>query len=83
MSLDLEHNAWPSDSAATVISIDAEVIISRTGSYALRGPLLPLQGLVLQDPPRAGFLCTGPRPRGRGLLRLAAIERTVIIGSPL
>jgi len=32
MSLDLEHNAWPSDSAATVISIDAEVIISRTGS---------------------------------------------------
>jgi hypothetical protein len=34
MSLDLEHNAWPSDSAATVISIDAEVIISRTGSYA-------------------------------------------------
>src|SRR6185503_19929107 len=33
MSLDLEHNAWPSDSAATVISIDAEVIISRTGSY--------------------------------------------------
>src|SRR6185369_11583465 len=34
MSLDLEHNAWPSDSAATVISIDAEVIISRTGSKA-------------------------------------------------
>src|SRR6185312_5866962 len=32
MSLDLELNAWPSDSAATVISIDAEVIISRTGS---------------------------------------------------
>ena len=27
------------------------------------------------------FLCTGPRPRGRGLLRLAVIERIVTIGS--
>ena len=43
MSLDLEHNAWPSDSAATVISIDAEVIISRTGSK---------QGLHHQHPLR-------------------------------
>ena len=37
MSLDLEQNDWPYDSAATVISIDAEVVISRTGSNGVSG----------------------------------------------
>ena len=63
MSLDLEHNAWPSDSAATVISIDAEVIISRTGSKYYR----PVYHRC--DPARPGCRCAGSSDRRRSPAR--------------
>ena len=82
MSLDLEHNAWPSDSAATVISIDAEVIISRTGSNADGTSCMLSHGVRRNLPKllaalRSGLLLLRLGPGGSGGLP----ERTARLGT--
>ena len=66
MSLDLEQNDWPYGSAATVINIDAEVVISRTGSntFGWRGAYvcLGLLTFALAFPAIAIFVRDVKRP---------------------